>query len=471
MKKHILKISCILSMISLFSVGFASWYIDGKIENKTSTSGTIETGDTEISSRSYYDLKLTKTIKKSYLENVATPKLNNSNSIEIFDSTFKWSSKDSSKYSSPLSTYFDLYDSNNPIGDSSPRLINLDSNDTIRLPMHTLDSNAGTLTSSIYYSNSYHILDKADSSSELSSAEVTYDANDEKNATNQVATIETTTNISTGLSNCRLDIRRFVKNSKYYSYKLYLFYYTNKTPKKIERTVLTPWQFNSFSNALTNSDWPTISNAKYTINDKKSASTISGTLGYTANDGSAKTITVTFSTACYTSASEYYSKSIDDTASNYSIYRKVNKQMPLYSYANVASSTSSDIIWTCGFKYFREEEKNMVDSGTRSIKTPIGYKYVNATLREVNQISNPLIVFNFVNENDESDTLERTSALSVGTRPKSYLYKELNWINRDDITLEYVIRLIPKANYIENAKEIIDSFNYSIEYNMRSKVI
>ena len=147
MKKHILKISCILSMISLFSVGFASWYIDGKIENKTSTSGTIETGDTEISSRSYYDLKLTKTIKKSYLENVATPKLNNSNSIEIFDSTFKWISKNDSKYSLPLSTYFDLYDSNNPIGDSSPRLINLDSNDTIRLPMHTLDSNAGTLTS------------------------------------------------------------------------------------------------------------------------------------------------------------------------------------------------------------------------------------------------------------------------------------------------------------------------------------
>ena len=113
----------------------------------------------------------------------------------------------------------------------------------------------------------------------------------------------------------------------------------------------------------------------------------------------------------------------------------------------------------------------MVDSGTKSIKTPIGYKYVNATLREVNQISYPLIVFNFVNENNEKDTLERTSALSVGTRPKGYLYKELNWINRDDITLEYVIRLIPKANYIENAKEIIDSFNYSIEYNMRSKVI
>ena len=470
MKKHTLKISCILSMISLFSVGFASWYIDGKVENGTSIGGAVEVGDTEISSRSYYDLKLTKVIKKNNLESVISSH-SNSNSIEIFDSIFKWENVDGSSYSSPLTTYFDIYDSNNPTGDSSPRLISLDSNDTIRLPMHKLDSNAGTLTSSIYYSNSYHILDKTDSSSELSGAEVTYDASDEKNATSQGATIETTTNISTGLSNCRLDMRRFVKNNKYYYYRLYMFYYTDKTPRTIERTIVTPYQFNSFNKGLTNSDWPTISNAKYTINDKKSASSISSTLGYTANDGSAKTITITFSTACYTSASEYYSKSLDDTTSNYSIYRKVNKQMPIYSYANIASSTSSEITWTCGFKYFREEEKYMVDSGTRSIKTPIGYKYVNATLREVNQISNPLIVFNFVNENDESDALEKTSTLSVGTKPKSYLYKELNWINRDDITLEYIARLVPKANYIENAKEIIDSFTFSIEYNVRTKVI
>ncbi len=477
MKQSSFKITSVLSMIALFSVGFASWYIDGNIETNTKISGTIETGDVEISDNtSYYDLKLTKVIQKDSLEKNAKDQVNNSDSIEIFDADFKWSNKKNSNYSSALTTYFDIFDSNNPIGDTSPRIISLDTGDTISLPMHMLDAENSTIRSSMYYSNSYHIIDGNITDDEKNSlknldASSLYDSSDEKKAQTDSATIETKTNVDIGNDNFRLDIRRLVKDSKYYYYRFYLFYYTSKTPRQIEKSVST--QISAFSSALTNSSWPSLNSkgsATIKTTDKK-ISTVQIIFDYTDNSKNSKTLTTSFSSACYTNTSEYYSKTIDNTLSNYNIYKPINEQMPFYSYATVTSSTSTDLTWAINIRYFREEEKNMATASASNIKTPVGYDFLNASWRLVKQIQPPQVVAQFVNSNDSKDVIERTFNLYTGVRTKSYFYKELNLINRNEMVFVYIIRLRPKANYVNNAKEIINSFNYSINYTIETKVI
>ena len=154
----LIKIIACFSLISLFSVGFASFLIEN-VSFSSSLNGSFNVQDI-TKENDYVTLKISKRFDKNeFLKNVDTSR-KDSSKIDKLIASLNWENNGSnSNYLGDLRDYFYLYDAKNPFSESGPYIRVLNNNETLYFENHSYNEELKKLDSSLYYSNSYDLID------------------------------------------------------------------------------------------------------------------------------------------------------------------------------------------------------------------------------------------------------------------------------------------------------------------------
>lgn len=327
---------------------------------------------------------------------------------------------------------------------------------------HLLDTTQNQITSSIFYSPVYNSILDDTTSRDWSQIEIVYnEANDASVATSQKAEWDSEIKTFYPSNNAyRLDVKRLIRENKYYYYRFYFFYFEKPTSQDYKTIVYS--NLTSFSQAISDATWPTITileDKKTIAKDKTTYFRIPVSFVYKNTAGASQTITINnFQSTLIAKTTTNATNS-----NNKSIYKMVDLDMPFNSYATITAKDSSGITWSGVYSYFKVQEKTPMKQTKTNITTPLGFKYDSTVLKQVDQITLPTFTFIFKNP-ITNEILEKPYNENTGIRPRSYLSKIFNRIHKDTITFDYIIRLNIKDEYKGHINEILDAFEFDTQF-------
>lgn len=254
-----------LSVFSLSGVGFSSWLL---VQNGDLTyhlyDNVMNAGEVTTSNDGNITLKVSQSFdKREFLKidgaDVESYSQDNS-SIEKLNAKFTWSKKENSVYGDDLLKYFDYQDYDSSSIRQSPYLYCNNLRDDIYFDTHLDGENY--LSSSLYYSNSYEVVDQSQTIDWDSCAEI-LNYTSEENGYESFKTIKST-------GSYRWDIaRRYdAASKKYYDYTSYVYYAAKMYNRFVGVKYVTHRLYNAVSQGNTKNWWP--SDTSITVNDKKS---------------------------------------------------------------------------------------------------------------------------------------------------------------------------------------------------------
>ena len=268
-----------LSIFSLSGVGFSSWLlVQGGDMTYRLYDNVMNAGEVATSNDGTINLKVSRSFdKKEFLKidgaDVESFSQDNS-SIEKLNAKLTWSKKQDSVYGEDLLKYFDYQDYDSSSIRQSPYLYCNNLQDDIYFDTHLDGKNY--LSSSLYYSNSYEMIDQSQTVDWNSCAEI-LDYTSEENGYEGFKTIKTA-------GSYRWDIaRRYDSSSKkYYDYTSYIYFPSKMYGEFVGVKYATHRLFTVVSQGTTDNWWP--SDASITVSDNKKSYLF--TIQYTAKSSS-----------------------------------------------------------------------------------------------------------------------------------------------------------------------------------------
>ena len=425
----------------------------------------------------------------------------------------QWENVDNTK-NDDITEYFYLTDNDRPLGENGPHLFNGETGDTFGFDrQQIIDTNTNTFTCSLQYDNNFQKF-QTDCTPDWSAFTPVYDTTYEsayadggKNASSYGGTWETVATNFTGseIPWARVDIRALKRSEKYYFFIFYLFHYTSyNTYAKGKVCCYRGNVFTTFSSQ----SMERASDLIYKQTDGKTAFQLYNTSS-TKITAAAEYIRIHFNykrtasgsaansyvnlypcTPYYTTGTKvgvtwsnnaYYGENpnayVDLTnPSNYKainsrlLYRELDTSMPVVANCWSTAVSSDAIKWSYSYTYYvRHVESPITRTGSSTISTPAGCEFDHFELVYANQYQYTASARFYFRQPGSSELLLKTLNENISSRARNYMYKLVDRIKEDYITLEFTVRLRPKTSTVKSSMAaFLKAYTYSATVSVES---